>query len=73
MNGKGDTPRNCMSEAFRQNYDAIDWRRPLPKSRLIKHSAHHWESVIENVGHIHFDPTEEFLVECVTSLVFPIV
>lgn len=23
MNGKGDSPRNCFSEAFRDNYDRI--------------------------------------------------
>lgn len=25
MSGKGDSPRNCFSEAFRDGYDAIDW------------------------------------------------
>lgn len=24
-NGKGDSPRSCFSQAFRDNYDAIDW------------------------------------------------
>lgn len=23
--GKGDSPRNCQSDAFRDNYDLIDW------------------------------------------------
>jgi hypothetical protein len=25
--GKGDTPRNCQSDDFRNNYDDIDWGR----------------------------------------------
>ena len=25
MNGKGDKPRNCLSEEFRNNYGEIDW------------------------------------------------
>lgn len=24
--GKGSSPRNCFSQAFRDNHDAIDWR-----------------------------------------------
>lgn len=24
-NGKGDAPRNCMSDEFREGFDAIDW------------------------------------------------
>jgi hypothetical protein len=27
MNGKGSKPRNCFSEQYRRNYDAIDWGR----------------------------------------------
>lgn len=27
MNGKGDKPRNCLSEEFRSNYGEIDWSR----------------------------------------------
>jgi hypothetical protein len=23
--GKGDAPRNCQSDSFRDNYDEIDW------------------------------------------------
>lgn len=26
-NGKGDRPRNCFSEEFRNNYDQINWKR----------------------------------------------
>ena len=25
MNGKGDKPRNCQSEEFRNNYGEINW------------------------------------------------
>jgi DnaJ-class molecular chaperone len=24
--GKGDSPRNCFSQDFRDNYDSIDWK-----------------------------------------------
>lgn len=27
QNGKGDSPRNCFSETFRSNFDAIDWSK----------------------------------------------
>lgn len=27
QNGKGDAPRNNQSQEFRDNYDAIDWRK----------------------------------------------
>jgi len=26
-NGKGDSPRNCFSKAFKDNYDSINWGR----------------------------------------------
>ena len=26
-NGKGDSPRNCFSRKFKDNYDAINWGR----------------------------------------------
>lgn len=29
MNGKGDAPRNCFSEAFRANYDQIFRKKTL--------------------------------------------
>ncbi len=25
MNGKGDSPRNCFSKQFKNNYDDISW------------------------------------------------
>jgi len=28
MNGKGDSPRNCFSKAYKSNYDNINWGRP---------------------------------------------
>ena len=27
MNGKGDSPRNCFSKAYKSNYDTINWGR----------------------------------------------
>jgi hypothetical protein len=27
MNGKGDSPRSCYSERFRDNFDNIDWNK----------------------------------------------
>ena len=27
QNGKGDAPRNCFSESYRSNFDAIDWSK----------------------------------------------
>ncbi len=29
MNGKGDAPRNCFSETYRENYDAIFRKKTL--------------------------------------------
>lgn len=26
QNGKGDSPRNCFSKEFRENFDKIEWR-----------------------------------------------
>lgn len=26
--GKGDKPRNCFSQTYRDNYDSIDWYTP---------------------------------------------
>jgi hypothetical protein len=28
MNGKGSSPRNCFSKAYKSNYDSINWGRP---------------------------------------------
>jgi hypothetical protein len=42
-NGKGDSPRNCFSEHYRENYDHIfntitgeDWRREIQRGRKTK-------------------------------------
>lgn len=29
MNGKGSSPRNCFSKQFKQNYDEINWSKPI--------------------------------------------
>lgn len=43
MNGKGDAPRNCFSEQYRENYDHIfrsittdDWRRALKRAKASR-------------------------------------
>lgn len=30
-NGKGDSPRNNSSKAFKQNFEKIDWRKKKKK------------------------------------------
>jgi DNA-binding transcriptional regulator GbsR (MarR family) len=42
-NGKGDSPRNCFSQHYRENYDHIfntitgeDWRREIQRGRQTK-------------------------------------
>ena len=42
-NGKGDSPRNCFSQHYRENYDYIfntitgeDWRREIQRGRNTK-------------------------------------
>lgn len=29
--GKGDRPRNCFSQKYRDNYDSIDWNKKQKK------------------------------------------
>jgi hypothetical protein len=36
--GKGDSPRNCFSTEFRDNYDRIDWGPRIPSFRKIVYS-----------------------------------
>ncbi len=38
MSGKGDKPRNCFGQRFKDNYDAIDWR--------VKKSSEEWHEEI---------------------------
>lgn len=33
MNGKGDSPRNCYSKQFKNNYDQIEWRSNETKTQ----------------------------------------
>ena len=35
QNGKGDSPRNCFSQAYRENYDAI-FKKPSPEEKGCK-------------------------------------
>ena len=41
--GKGDSPRNCFSHSFKQNYDTIKWseekQKPLIKKELKKQNG----------------------------------
>jgi len=34
--GKGDKPRNCFSNSFKQNYDSINWLDEKDKSLIKK-------------------------------------
>lgn len=36
--GKGDSPRNCFSKKFKENYDQIDWgeRKTKIKNNFIQ-------------------------------------
>lgn len=46
MNGKGDAPRNCFSEQYRESYDRIfrsitsdDWRRALKRAKASRNQV----------------------------------
>lgn len=32
-NGKGDKPRNCFSDDFKENYDLINWQEDGKKEK----------------------------------------
>jgi len=49
--GKGDKPRNCFSEQYRNNYDSIIWCKKLKQK--------HDEKVIDNVSNINRVPKFE--------------
>jgi hypothetical protein len=34
--GKGDKPRNCFSNSFKENYDSINWSDEKDKSLIKK-------------------------------------
>lgn len=34
--GKGDSPRNCFSHRFKENYDTIKWSEEKQKSLIKK-------------------------------------
>ncbi len=36
MNGKGDSPRNCFSKEYRDNYDKIDFRTRKGSEEWLK-------------------------------------
>jgi len=39
--GKGDKPRNCFSDRFKQNYDSINWSDERDKSLIKKELKNH--------------------------------
>ncbi len=53
MAGKGSAPRNCFSQAFRDNHDAIDWskgRKPalvVPSHKEVMANPGQWHTLIE--------------------------
>jgi len=44
--GKGDKPRNCFSDRFKQNYDSINWSDEKDKSLIKKELKNHNRSSI---------------------------
>ena len=34
--GKGDKPRNCFSDSFKENYESINWLKEKDKSLIKK-------------------------------------
>jgi hypothetical protein len=32
--GKGDKPRNCFSQKYRDNYDSINWNKKNEKNKI---------------------------------------
>jgi hypothetical protein len=39
--GKGDKPRNCFSNSFKQNFDSINWSDERDKSLIKKELKNH--------------------------------
>ena len=39
--GKGDKPRNCFSNRFKQNYNSINWLEEKDKSLIKKELKNH--------------------------------
>ena len=44
--GKGDKPRNCFSNRFKQNYDSINWSNEKDKSLIKKELKNKDSSVV---------------------------
>ena len=44
--GKGDKPRNCFSNRFKENYDSINWSQEKDKSLIKKELKNHNRSSI---------------------------
>lgn len=41
MSGKGDKPRNCFSNNFKDNYDNINWGKKKPNTLQQDHDEDH--------------------------------
>jgi hypothetical protein len=39
--GKGDSPRNCFSNRFKENFDSINWSDERDKSLIKKELKNH--------------------------------
>ena len=39
--GKGDAPRNCFSNRFKENFDSIKWSEEKDKSLIKKELKNH--------------------------------
>jgi len=40
MNGKGDSPRNCFSDQFRNNFETINWgKRERKRKKLTTNTS----------------------------------
>jgi len=44
--GKGDNPRNCFSDSFKNNYDSINWKIKKDKALIKKELKNKDGSVI---------------------------
>ena len=44
--GKGDNPRNCFSDSFKNNYDSINWKIKKYKALIKKELKNKDGSVI---------------------------
>lgn len=53
--GKGDTPRNCFSNQFKTNYDAINWHHDKKNKKQKYNDIDNKEPECEHCGKIYCD------------------